>query len=63
MAGEERRNGRKQATTFVVARFRDALLGPPTSWVPPRVSPPLTPLLVDAHIPLTRGGVDAVGVC
>ena len=61
--GEERRNERKQATTFVVARFHNALLGPPTSWVPPRVFPPLTPLLVDAHIPLTRGGADAIGVC
>ena len=45
--------------TNVIARFCDAPLGPPTSWVPPRIPPPPTPLLVDAHIPLKRGGVDA----
>ena len=27
--------------------FHDALLGPPTSWVPPHVSLSLTPLLID----------------
>ena len=43
----------------VVARFLDALLGPPTSWVPPRVSLSLTPLFIDAHIPLERGWVNA----
>jgi len=26
--------GRKRTTTFVVARFLDALCGPPTFWVP-----------------------------
>jgi len=29
----------KRVTTNVVVRFRDALHGPPTSWVPPYVSP------------------------
>ena len=47
VAGEGRRNGRKWAMSFVVACFRDALLGPPTSWVPPHISPPPTPLLLD----------------
>src|SRR6266567_3358521 len=32
---QRRREGRKQATTNVVARFRDGPAGPPTSWVPP----------------------------
>ena len=32
---------------FVVARFRDALRGPPTSWVPPHICPSPTLLLVD----------------
>jgi len=62
VAGEGRRKGRKWAMTFVVAHFRDALLGPPTFWVPPCVSPPPTPLLIDAHIPLKRGGADAAGI-
>ena len=29
--------------TQVVVRFRDVLAGPPTSWVPPGVSPSLNP--------------------
>jgi len=33
------RKKRKQATTSVVASSRDALGGPPTSWVPPLVAP------------------------
>jgi len=33
----------KRATTNVVAHFRDALCGPPTYWVPPRVSPSSVP--------------------
>ncbi len=33
------RKKRKQATTEVVASSRDALGGPPTSWVPPLVAP------------------------
>jgi hypothetical protein len=55
VAGEGRRNGRKRATTFVVARFRDALLGPPTSWVPPRVSPPPTPCWLTSPHPSEEG--------
>ena len=47
VVGEGRRNGRKQAMTNVIACFRDALLGPPTSWVPPHISPPPTLLLLD----------------
>ena len=34
----------KRATTNVVVRFRDAPHGPPTSWVPPYVSPYPNPL-------------------
>ena len=65
---EADRNGkrRKQTTIFIVARFRDALDGPPNTWVPPRIShspsPPITPSSVNeqaAHIPLGRGGVVA----
>ena len=59
MAGIERNKRRKRATTNVVARFLDAPLGPPTSWVPPRVSLPLNHLFIDAHIPLEREGADA----
>ena len=32
---------------FVIARFHDALRGPPTSWVPPRICPSPTLPLVD----------------
>ena len=57
-SGPRKNEWEKRATTNVVACFCDALFGP-TSWVPPRIPPPPTPLLVDAHIPLKRGGVDA----
>jgi hypothetical protein len=55
----------ERATTSVVARFRDALDGPPTCWVPPCVS--VTPIppssnYVPAHIPLERGGAGAAVV-
>ena len=33
------REGQERATTKVVARSRDALFGPPMSWVPPLVTP------------------------
>ena len=33
----------KRTMTQVVVRFRDVLAGPPTSWVPPGVSPSLNP--------------------
>jgi hypothetical protein len=54
-------DGKKRATTDVVARVCDALLEPPTSWVPLRVSPSPIPLSIvseyqPAHIPLERGG-------
>ena len=45
--------------TNVFARFLNAPLGPPTSWVPPHVYLPLNPLLIDAHIHLERGWADA----
>jgi len=51
-----------RATTSVIARFCDALDGPPTCWVPPCFSlPPIPPLskYVPAHIPLERGGAGA----
>ena len=38
--GEWERKWGKRTTTKVVVRFGDALSGPPTSWVPPRVSTP-----------------------
>jgi len=38
--GGGKKEGRKRATTKVMARFRDAPAGPPISWVPPCVSPP-----------------------
>jgi hypothetical protein len=55
----------KQATTSVIARFCDALDGPPTFWVPPCVSsPPIPPSskYVPALIPLERGGAGAAVV-
>ena len=55
----------KRATTSVVARFCDALDGPPIFWVPPCVSlPPIPPSskYVPAHIPLKRGGAAAAAV-
>jgi len=57
--GRGKREGQKQATTKVVARFRDAPVGPPTSWVPPCVPPSISPQssqMETAHIPLERGG-------
>jgi len=42
-----KREWRKWAMTNVVACFHDALLGPPTSWVPPHVSPTPTPAFTD----------------
>ena len=47
----------KRAMTFVVARFRDALDGPPIPWVPPCVSPPQFPSRVNMCPPtsLWRG--------
>ena len=50
VAGKERKKWRKQATTFVVTHFLDAPLGPPTFWVPPRVSLPLTPLFTPTSL-------------
>jgi len=38
-----KRKGRKLATTKVVARFRDAPAGPPTSWIPPCIPPFISP--------------------
>jgi len=38
------RNGKKRATTNVVAHFRDAPDGPPISWVPPSNTPSPIPL-------------------
>jgi len=55
----------KRATTSVMARFCDALDGPPTCWVPPCVSPPPIPSsseYVPAHIPFERGGAGAAAV-
>jgi hypothetical protein len=55
---------------FIMVHFRDALDGPPTSWVPPCISPSLIPLLIvtssssehePAHIPLA--GVARILVC
>ena len=48
----------KRATTFVIARFRDAPPGSPTSWVSPWFLVPshIRPLTVRAHIPQERGG-------
>jgi len=47
----------KRVTTNVVARFRDALDGPPIPWVPPCVSPPQFPSRVSMCPPtsLWRG--------
>jgi hypothetical protein len=47
----------KQATTNVVARFCDALDGPPIPWVPPCVSPSQFPGRVSTYPPtsLWRG--------
>jgi len=45
-----------------MVRFRYALAGPPTSWVPPRIShSPIPPSSVKktTHIPLERGGAGA----
>jgi len=36
---------------FIMARFRDTLAGPPTSWVSPCVSPCLNPSLSDNELP------------
>ena len=47
---------------FIVVRFHDALRGPPTPWVPPRIShSPIPPSSVKktTHIPLERGGAGA----
>ena len=65
--GGKGRNWGKRTTMKVVVRFWDALDGPSTLWVPPRVSPsPIpssSPSLIPpsseyepAHIPLEREG-------
>jgi hypothetical protein len=60
---EEGEMGKKQATTNVVARCRDALHGPPTSWVPPGVLHP--PFLRQPYKPLTslRKGEGRLWLC
>jgi hypothetical protein len=68
------KNGRKRTTTFRRGSFRDALDGPPNSWVPPRVSitrsfadlpnsPPPSSGYKPAHIPLERGGAGVAAIC
>jgi len=61
VSNEGTMDGRKWGPTDVVARVSDAPLGPPTSWVPPRVSPSPIPLSIaseyhPAHIPLEGEG-------
>jgi hypothetical protein len=58
-------DGKKRATTFVVARFRDALRRAFHFVPPPYVFPsPIPPSseYVPAHIPLERGGAGAAAV-
>jgi hypothetical protein len=64
---EEGEMGKKQATTNVVACCRDALHGPPTSWVPPGVLHPpfLRQLCISCSHPFEkgRGGYGYVLTC
>jgi len=57
-SGNEVENGRIddeiRATKNVVARISYALHGPPTSWVPPHVSPSPTSLPIDKEPPTSR---------
>ena len=57
---------RKRTTTFIVVHFQDIPSGPPTSWVPPRISHSPTPpssIKNTTHIPVERGGASVGCPC
>jgi len=49
--GQKEKAKRKRTRLFFMVRFRGALLGPPTSWVPPRVAQPPIPSSIDRELP------------